>query len=398
MEYCEIPYKEEELKSENYQKNYHFLEKLEKEVLEHEVFDHPFLKKLASGEYTQEGVKYVLTQFGNIVIPFTAAICKLMGNAPDLKSRFMLMDNLYEELGNMKYTQCHPNLYLEMLASIDVSVEAFENLPTLPSIRILNNTILDAVEHRSFDIGCAWLGYGGELTIPNNFPYLVQGLKKASFEDIDMTYWDRHGIRDQDHSDDATMVLCMNTVHTQHQEIKEAVTDSLVLRAAIWSELEEVCDLKYKKISVINGKESNILPQEYQALHEYYAALNSANIKNMKNVWSNESTIAFTSPLGGIVRGYESVIQAHEDLFSAPIQIDVEYYDIEISMLNNGFCSVGREHGTMTINGKSIDVSFRTSRVFIKERGVFKQLHHHGSFEEMATQEVIMNLLGKIVA
>jgi len=398
MEYCEIPYRKEELESSKYKENYDFLQVIEKEVLNHELFDHPFLKKLASGAYSQEGVRFVLTQFGKIVIPFTAAICKLMGNSPDLKSRFMLMDNLYEELGNMKFNQCHPSLYSEMLNSIGVDQKIFEEMETIPSIRILNNTILDAVENKSFAIGCAWLGYGGELTIPNNFPYLVKGIEQASFEDIDMTYWDRHGDRDQEHSDDATVVLCMNTTPKEHQKIKEAVIDSLTLRSMVWSELEEICEKNYSKLSVINGKETEVLPKEYQALHEYYAALNSGDIEKMRNSWSKEQTTAFTSPLGGIVRTYKEVIQAHKELFSLPIKIDVEYYDIEITTLNNGFCSVGREKGTMKIGNEVIDVAFRTSRLFIKEEGTFKQLHHHGSFEDITTQEKIMKHLAKIAA
>lgn len=398
MEYCEIPYKQEELESDNYQKNYLFLEKLEQEVLGHEVFDHPFLKKLASGAYSQEGVKFILTQFGKIVIPFTAAICKLMGNSPDLKSRFVLMDNLYEELGNMKYSECHPSLYLEMLDSIGINQKSFEETNTISSIRILNNTVLDAVENQSFAIGCAWLGYGGELTIPNNFPYLVEGMKQASFENINMVYWDRHGDRDQEHSDDATMVLCMNTTPKGYKEIEEAVIDSLTLRAAIWSELEEICESKYRSYTVINGRESGDLPLEYQALHEYYAALYRGDIVKMKDVWSKEKTTAFTSPLGEIVRSYEDIIQVHDELFSLPVKIDVEYYDIEITKLKNGFCSVGRERGTMTIEGECIDVAFRTSRIFIKDEGVYKQLHHHGSFEDISTQEKIMKHLAKIAA
>ncbi|HHB51497.1 MAG TPA: DUF3050 domain-containing protein [Saprospiraceae bacterium] len=398
MEYCEIPYKQEELKSDNYQSNYLFLEKLEQKILGNDVFDNPFLKKLALGTYSQEGVKFVLTQFGKIVIPFTSAICKLMGNSPDLQSRFMVMDNLYEELGNMKYSQCHPTLYLEMLDSIGIDKKSFEEINTISSIRILNNTILDAVENKSFAIGCAWLGYGGELTIPNNFPYLVEGMKQASFENTNMVYWDRHGDRDQEHSDDATMVLCMNTTERDYKEIEESVVDSLTLRAAIWSELEEICESKYRSPTIINGKERSALPLEYQALHEYYAALYSGDIVKMRNVWSKEKTTAFISPLGGIVRSYEDVIQAHDELFSLPVKIDVEYYDIEITKLKNGFSSVGRERGSMTIEGECINVAFRTSRLFIKEEGVYKQLHHHGSFEEIETQEKIMRYLAKIAA
>ena len=245
MEYLTTPYSEGELNSTTYKNNYMFLEELEKKMLTHEVFDHTFLKKLASNVYTQDGVVFVLKQFGKIVMPFTAAICKLMGNAPDIKSRFMLMDNLYEEMGGNNLNGCHPMLYLAMLDSMGISQRGLDKTETISSIRILNNTIFDAVANKSFAVGCSWLGYGGELTIPNNFPYLVQGTKEAFKDDIDMEFWGRHGERDQEHSDDATTVLCMNTTEHEHKEIEAAVNDSLNIRAMIWSELETICDENY---------------------------------------------------------------------------------------------------------------------------------------------------------
>ncbi len=398
MEYLVTPYGEEELNSLSYKNNHKFLEQLEKEILGHEVFDHPFLKKLSSGTYNQDGVIFTLKQFGKIVMPFTAAICKLMGNAPDIKSRFMLMDNLYEEMGGDNLNQCHPMLYLKMLDSIGISESNLEKTPTISSIRILNSTIYDAVANKSFSVGCAWLGYGGELTIPNNFPYLVEGIIKSFNSNIDMDFWGRHGERDQEHSDDATTVLCINTEDSQHNEIKEAVKDSLNIRASIWSELEKICDEKYTNISVINGKETMALSPVYGALSEYYSALNNSDISKMKANWSHEKTTSFTSPLGSIVRDYKSIIEFYDELFTSKIDIDVEYYDIEISEMDNGFSAVGRERGTMSINGQCIEVAFRTSRLFIKEKGLYKQLHHHGSFENLDTQNKVMDILGKIAA
>ena len=246
MENISHPYTQEELNSHNFKINHQFLSALEKKVSNHRVFDHSFLKKFSNNEYNQDGVVFVIKQFGKIVMPFTAAVCKLMGNAPDIKSRFMLMDNLYEEMGHNRLSECHPVLYLSMLDSIGVSQKGLEKTQTISSIRILNNTIFDAVTQKSFAIGCSWLGFGGELTIPNNFPYLVRGIKNAFDSDIEMGFWERHGERDQEHSDDATTLLCLSTNETEHKEIEEAVLDSLNIRAMIWDELEQICEERYK--------------------------------------------------------------------------------------------------------------------------------------------------------
>lgn len=249
MENIQLPYNSDDFKSASFQRNQQFLLDLQKRVDNHPVFDHQFLVKFANSEYSEEGVLFVLKQFGKIVMPFTAAICKLMGCAPDIKSRFMLMDNLYEEMGHNTLQHSHPMLYLKMLDSIGISQRGLEKTEAISSIRILNNTIFDAVSNKSFAVGCSWLGFGGELTIPNNFAYLVQGIKNCFGTDIDMGFWNRHGARDQDHSDDATTVLCMNTNESEHKALENAVMDSLNLRAMIWSELERICDEKYQNVS-----------------------------------------------------------------------------------------------------------------------------------------------------
>lgn len=398
MEYIATPYSTEEQNSSEFIENKRFLKNLENSILNHRVFNHPFLVKFASDSYNNEGTLFVLKQFGKIVMPFTGAICKLMGNAPDIKSRFMLMDNLYEEMGHNNLDTAHPILYLKMLESLGITQRELDETPTISSIRILNNTIYDAVSHSSFAIGCAWLGYGGELTIPNNFPYLVKGIKNTFGANVNIDFWERHGTRDQEHSDDATTVLCMNCDSAQHKQIEEAVRDSLNIRAIIWDELEKICDERYLNVLGINGKETTFLSPEYQVLSEYYNALNNGNISKMKKNWSTKMPVVFTSPLGGIIRSYENVMSAHNELFNAPIKIDVEYYDIEISLFENGFASVGRERGTMNINGESIEVGFRTSRLFVKEEGEYKQVHHHGSFECIDTHNKIMHSLAQLSA
>ncbi len=396
MEYLQTPYSDRELKSDTYVANKAFLDALEVEALRHRIIDHPFLKKLSTGSYSKEGVAFALTQFGKIVMPFTGAICLLMGRAPDYKSRFMLMDNLYEEMGGKNISNCHPMLYIKMLDSIGVSKEILDATPTISSIRILNDAIYDAVANKSFAIGCSWLGYGGELPIPNNFPFLSKAALDT-FGEIDKGFWDRHGARDQEHSDDATTVLCMNTDASEYDEIRQSVMDSLNIRAMVWDELEAICEEKYKEPfgnTVITGKESVYVSPEHQVVCEYYDALNRADIEKMRENWSPESYAAFTNPLGGIVRTHEAVAAAHKEFFDSPIDIDVEYHDITFIPLGDAFCTVGQERGTMRIGDKTFETGFRTSRLFHKVDGAYKQVHHHGSLADVNVHQEILKTLG----
>lgn len=243
MENIESPYTEQDLRSSAYVRNMDFLKGLEQQAKKHPAFDHPFLKKFSAGDYGKEGVAFTFVQIAKMVKPFTAAISALMGRAVDMKTRYVLFDNLYEEMGRREFERSHPMLYMKMLESMGISEQQVESAKTITAVRLLNDAIFFAILNKPFGVGCAWLGYGGELTIPNNFPYLVAGLRTAYCDEaVDMGFWERHGDRDQGHSDDATTLLAMNITEQDYDVIEEEVYNSLALRKLIWDECKEICE------------------------------------------------------------------------------------------------------------------------------------------------------------
>ena len=46
------------------------------------------------------------------------------------------------------------------------------------------------------------------------------------------------------------------------------------------------------------------------------------------------------------------------------------------------FYAVGRERGYFRLGGEEITLAIRTSRIFRKVNGRWKQSHHHGSIED----------------
>jgi hypothetical protein len=110
--------------------------------------------------------------------------------------------------------------------------------PTQPStaIELLNDGLLQAVK-RSFIAGLAWLGIGGELTIPNNFPYLAQGARNT-FAGLDLSFFERHGTPDEKHNDDSNLLLAMQIKSQADRDVVRCeVQKSLYLRAAVWDDL-----------------------------------------------------------------------------------------------------------------------------------------------------------------
>ncbi len=236
MERLAIPFNKEEMTAPKVILNRSRLESLQESVMKEPVFDHPFLIKLSKGAYSERAVKYAFIQFSKHVEIFTNCLSALMATSPTIRDRMVLMDNLQEEMGAGQLLGAHYMLYLQMLHSMGISNEEIDRTPALIALQVLNDALGQAVR-KSFICGLSWLGIGGELTIPNNFPYLAKAAK-STFAAIDTGFFERHGARDDGHNCDTHLLLAMHIdTDEDFRHVENEVRKSLWLRAAVWEEL-----------------------------------------------------------------------------------------------------------------------------------------------------------------
>lgn len=135
----------------------------------------------------------------------------------------------------------------------------------------------------------------------------------------------------------------------------------------------------------ITGNE--IVPPDtpYGALVQFYRAFNQRDMHLMAENWAtSDDGIAMDNPLGGIKRGWQEIGSVYERIFYGKAKVYVEYYDYAIAETAEMFCAVGRERGVLSVDGTKIDLAIRTSRIYRKIDGLWKQIHHHGSIDDPA--------------
>lgn len=132
----------------------------------------------------------------------------------------------------------------------------------------------------------------------------------------------------------------------------------------------------------ITGKEDQEdMLQPYQALVQFYSAFNGRDMNIMSQNWHKSDEIAMDNPLGGIKRGWDEIKEVYEKIFNGPAEVYVEYYDYTIHETKEIFYAVGRERGYFKLGDVEIKLAIRTSRIFKRVKGIWKQVHHHGSIE-----------------
>lgn len=118
------------------------------------------------------------------------------------------------------------------------------------------------------------------------------------------------------------------------------------------------------------------------ALEQFYAAFNGRDLALMADNWAQSDEIALDNPLGGIRRGWAEIRPLYERVFSGPATVYVEFYDYTLHLGQEMFYAVGRERGYYRLDDTELALAIRTSRIFKKLEGKWRQVHHHGSIED----------------
>ncbi|QID17366.1 nuclear transport factor 2 family protein [Nitrogeniibacter mangrovi] len=133
----------------------------------------------------------------------------------------------------------------------------------------------------------------------------------------------------------------------------------------------------------ITGKEdAGESSSPFQALVQFYCAFNSGDLAMMSENWAQTDDIAMDNPLGGIKRGWAEIQPVYDRLFNGPAEVYVEYFDYTLHETADMFYAVGRERGFFRLGGEDVTLAIRTSRIFQKIDGRWKQVHHHGSIDD----------------
>ena len=124
------------------------------------------------------------------------------------------------------------------------------------------------------------------------------------------------------------------------------------------------------------------LTRPEQALAQFYKALNSRDLVLMEQNCDSSDAAAMDNPLGGISRGWSAIRQIYQRLFATPATYSFEFWDYTLHLKGEVFWVVGRERGRLDTDGTTLELAIRTTRLFHRVDGRWRQMHHHGSIDD----------------
>jgi ketosteroid isomerase-like protein len=119
-----------------------------------------------------------------------------------------------------------------------------------------------------------------------------------------------------------------------------------------------------------------------RALAEFYAAFNGRDLKRMEQSWANTDDVVMDNPVGGITRGWEEIRAVYERIFGGRSRVRVEFHDYTLHEAGEMGYAVGRERGELRRGDEVLRLAIRTTRLFRRIEGRWRQVHHHGSMDD----------------
>lgn len=136
-------------------------------------------------------------------------------------------------------------------------------------------------------------------------------------------------------------------------------------------------------VPAIDGCAADIDPSgPFAALNAFYRAFNQRDLASMVGNWNSGPEVSMSNPLGGIARGWPAIHAVYERIFNGAALVQVAFHDYSIHASGDFFYAVGRERGHLSSGTAQLELAIRTSRLYRRIDGVWRQVHHHGSFED----------------
>lgn len=121
----------------------------------------------------------------------------------------------------------------------------------------------------------------------------------------------------------------------------------------------------------------------HAALESFYYALNRRDGAVLRRVWTDHPLAQLNNPVGGILRGSESIRELYDKMFSGRVDLQVSFGDVVEYHGDDHAVFAGRETGTYTDPEETaVPLEIRTTRYFRYDQGRWEQYHHHGSIDD----------------
>ena len=180
-----------------------FMQGFENVAQVHPLWVHPFLQRCRSSTLTLSEVKILAIQMYKFSKQFNRILASIVTCCLDEQAQWVILDNLFDEMGRGDTSQAHPELFRHFTRAIGISDAELEAAETFPETQLLIDTYLSLAQDYGYLSALGAVCYASEGIVRSLYTQLYIGIQGASplskdqliFFDVHMDVDDSHAAK-----------------------------------------------------------------------------------------------------------------------------------------------------------------------------------------------------------
>jgi pyrroloquinoline-quinone synthase len=206
----------------------------------HPLWHHPFLARCRAGQLTLPEVQVLAVQMYKFSKEFNRILAGILSRCPDESAQHVIVDNLFDEMGQGDLGQAHPELFRRFTRAIGIPDEALAVAPTAPETLNLIATYLEIPHQFGYLAALGAVCFASEGIVNSLYSQLYQGIVGAApLPQESLIFFEVHIDVDDSHAANlAQLIEPRVTTPEQAQEIHQAILKAMDARVQFFDGIE----------------------------------------------------------------------------------------------------------------------------------------------------------------
>lgn len=206
----------------------------------HPIWEHNFLHRCRQQELTLPEVRLLAVQMYKFCKEFNRILASILSCCEDENAQLVILENLYDEMGQGDSQQCHPELFRKFTRALGINDQTLASLSKTPETHNLVETYMNIAPEYGYLAALGVICYASEGIVNALYTQLYQGITgTANFTKESLIFFEVHIDLDTEHAKKLAELIEPNITNSQQEtKISQAIVEAMNARVLFFDGIE----------------------------------------------------------------------------------------------------------------------------------------------------------------
>lgn len=177
------------------------LETFDRVTQNHPLWNHELLVRCRTSQLTQAEVRVLAVQMYKFCKEFSRILTTIFSACPDVNVQMVILENLYDEMGEGNAKRTHPELFRHFTRALDIDDRTLEATPANPETLNLIQTYMNLASEYGYLAALGAVCFASEGIVNSLYTQIQKGIVgAATLPRSALIFFDLHIDLDGDHA------------------------------------------------------------------------------------------------------------------------------------------------------------------------------------------------------